>query len=333
VIGGDDNYWLGWNKSPVSIKFNFDVSRHFKTIQIYTMSNEYQSIHIKFDDNPSIKHHPSPIESSLSTIFVDTIQLIKYGNIFIGKQVEIIIEFNNELLLLTEITFDNEPAISMNTTIGINNTTTHCPIGKKKKKEIFLSNYKYFYLVMNNTSTYESSSLAIFTFEWLTILIGSILSLCFLLFLLLFLYRFRCRSHHRLRQNSNLYYKCSQMTTTTSGSCVSTSSDNDGNTLSVKKIPNHFLISNNYDDITSEQQSMGSYIYPITSTTSLLQTTPPSSLFKGEQYAVIDGNYSSNIYKQWSTNNVKIKINHYLVLFIYFYLLDISLCFIRYWTN
>jgi hypothetical protein len=52
---------------------------------------------------------------------------------------------------------------------------------------------------------------------------------------------------------------------------------------------------------------MGSYIYPITSTTSLLQTTPPLSVFKSEQYAVIDGNYSFNPYKQWSTNNVKEK--------------------------
>jgi hypothetical protein len=173
-------------------------------------------------------------------------------------------------------------------------------------------NEYYFYLVLNNTSTYETSSLLIFTFEWLTILIGSILSLCFLLLIILIFYRYRCRSHNRLRENSNLYYKSSQMTTTTSGSCVSTSSEHDANTLNVKKLPKHFLISNNYDDVTSEQQSMGSYIYPITSTTSLLQTTPPSSVFKGEQYAVIDGNYSFNPYKQWTTNNVK-QINSYLI--------------------
>lgn len=91
-------------------------------------------------------------------------------------------------------------------------------------------------------------------------------------------------------------------TTTTSGSCASTSSEHGENTLINKK----FFLSNNYDDITSEQQSMGSYIYPITSTTSLLQTTPSSSLCKPEQYAVIDGNYSFNTYKQWSTNNVNI---------------------------
>ena len=97
------------------------------------------------------------------------------------------------------------------------------------------------------------------------------------------------------------------MTTTTSGSCVSTSSEHDGSTLPVKKI-NHLLIANNYDDVTSEQQSMGSYIYPITSTTSLLQTSPPSSLFKGEPYAVIDGNYSFNTYKQWPTNNVRLRL-------------------------
>jgi hypothetical protein len=134
IIGGEDNYWLGWNKSPVSLEFNFDVSRHFKTIQIYTLSNKYQSIEIKFDDNPSIKHHVSPQQSSLSSIFVDKIQLINYGNIFIGKRVEIIFEFNNELLLLTEITFDNELITFVNTTSTVN-TTTNCSIRKKKKKK------------------------------------------------------------------------------------------------------------------------------------------------------------------------------------------------------
>jgi hypothetical protein len=92
------------------------------------MNNKYQSIFIKFDNNQTIKHQTSPIESS--PIFIDTIQLIKYGNMFIGKRVEIIFEFNNELLLLTEITFDNEPAIFSNTTLGLNNTT-NCPIGKR----------------------------------------------------------------------------------------------------------------------------------------------------------------------------------------------------------
>ena len=164
-----------------------------------------------------------------------------------------------------------------------------------------------FYLVINTNSTSESSSpLTIFTFEWLTVLIGSILSLCLLLLLILGLYHLRCQSHHRLRQSSSLYYKSSQMTTTTSGSCASTSSEHDGSTLPVKNLLHHHLFTcNNYDDLTSEQQSMGSYIYPITSTTSLLQTSPPPSVFKGEQYAVIDGNYSFNTYKQWPTNNVR----------------------------
>ncbi|CAF3613886.1 unnamed protein product [Rotaria sp. Silwood1] len=286
IIGDVDNSWLSWNKSPVSIEFQFDMSRHFKTIHIYTMNNKYESIKIKFDDNPSIKHHISSIESSLSTVFVDTIQLINYGNMFIGKRVEILFEFNIALFV-TEITFDNEPVILINTTLEINNTT-NCPI------------------VLNNDSTNESTSLTIFTFEWLTILIGSILSFCLILLLIFGFYRFRRHrrrhSHHRLRQNRNLYYKSSQMTTTTSGSCVSTSSEHDGSTLPMNK-NNHLFTPNNYDDVTSEQQSMGSYIYPITSTTSLLQTSPPSSLFKSEQYAVIDGNYSLSTYKQWSTNN------------------------------
>jgi hypothetical protein len=53
----------------------------------------------------------------------------------------------------------------------------------------------------------------------------------------------------------------------------------------------------NYDDMTS----MGSYIYPITSTTSLIHTSSPSSLFKSEQYAMIDGN--------WPMNNVEINFD------------------------
>jgi hypothetical protein len=136
IIVGDDNYWLSWNKSPVTLEFNFDASRHFKTIQIYTLSNKYQSMFIKFDDNLSIKHHVSPIESSLSSnIFVDKIQLINYGNIFIGKRVEIIFEFSNELFLLTEITFDNELTTFVNTTSGINNIT-NCSIGKKTQRKL-----------------------------------------------------------------------------------------------------------------------------------------------------------------------------------------------------
>ena len=104
------------------------------------MNNKYQSIEIKFDDNLAVKHQISPRESSLSTVFVDTIQLNKYGNIFIGKRVEIIFEFNNkQLLLLTEITFDDEPAMSFNTTLGINNTT-NCPIGETNKTKKVLLN-------------------------------------------------------------------------------------------------------------------------------------------------------------------------------------------------
>lgn len=170
-----------------------------------------------------------------------------------------------------------------------------------------------FVIVVNNSSTLETSSsfpLNLFSLEWLTVLIGCFLCLILILLLILGLTRFGRRrrsssSHHRLRQNSSLYYKSSQMTTTTSGSCASTSSEHDANTLPVKNLHSHLLLSNNYDDLTSEQQSMGSYIYPITSTTSLLQTSSPSSIFKGEQYAVIDGNYSFNTYKQWPTNNVR----------------------------
>ncbi len=68
---------------------------------------------------------------------------------------------------------------------------------------------------------------------------------------------------------------------------------------------------------------MGSYIYPITSTTSLIHTSSPSSLFKSEQYVIIDRN--------WPINNVKkIKFENFFYLL---FVLDISLCIIRYWTN
>lgn len=146
--------------------------------------------------------------------------------------------------------------------------------------------------------------------QWLIVLVGFILSFCLITLLIYGFHhirRRRRRFHHRLRRHGNLYYKSSQMTTTTSGSCVSTSSENDASTLPIIK-NNHLCAPNNYEDITSEQQSMASYIYPITSTTSLLHTSPLSSLFKGEQYAVIDENYSSSNYNPWPANNVKYKI-------------------------
>jgi hypothetical protein len=83
------------------------------------MNNKYHSIEIKFDNHQTIKHEISPI----STEIVDTIQLNKYETMFIGKQVELLFQFDNELLFLSEITFDNQPAMIVN--------TTNCPIGKK----------------------------------------------------------------------------------------------------------------------------------------------------------------------------------------------------------
>ncbi len=74
---------------------------------------------------------------------------------------------------------------------------------------------------------------------------------------------------------------------------------NPANGLAIQKDQTQTVKKNNYDDMAS----MGSYIYPITSTTSLLHTSSPSSLFKGEQYAIIDG----NAYTHLPTNNVKSK--------------------------
>lgn len=115
IIGGNENSWLAWNKSPISIQFYFDTSRHFKIIKIYFMNNKYRSINIKFDNHQTIKHQISPSSTSLSTVFVDTISLNKYEKMFIGKQIDITFEFDNELLFLTEIIFDNQPAMIVNT--------------------------------------------------------------------------------------------------------------------------------------------------------------------------------------------------------------------------
>lgn len=133
------------------------------------------------------------------------------------------------------------------------------------------------------SSPASSASSSIISLEWLTILIFSILSLTLLLLFTLLLLRIR---HRYLHKKNKLYYKCAQLTNTTKNSSI----ESDHNQLARK---------NNYDDLTS----MGSYIYPITSTTSLLHTSSPSSVFKSEQYAIID----PNSYAQCSMNNVRRK--------------------------
>jgi hypothetical protein len=98
------------------------------------MNNKYHSIEIKFDHHLPIKHQSSPVATSISTVFVDTIHLDKYQTMFIAKQVEILVHFDNQLLFLTEITFDNQPAMIVNTTVI---TTTNCPIGKMSPNHIY----------------------------------------------------------------------------------------------------------------------------------------------------------------------------------------------------
>jgi hypothetical protein len=132
ISGDDDDFWLGWNKSPVSIEFHFDVSRQFKTIRLYTMNDKYHSVQVQFDGTLAIKHQPSPLMSSTPTLFIDAIDLSKYDTTFIAKRVQITFEFTNELFLLTEIQFDNEANISLNQTSTMN-ITTNCPLGKSHR--------------------------------------------------------------------------------------------------------------------------------------------------------------------------------------------------------
>jgi hypothetical protein len=313
VIGGNDRSWLGWSRSPVTVEFVFDLPRRFKAIEIYTINARIRSIDVQFDEQQPITHRPSSKPTPVSSLFVDRVELEPSGTTFVGQRLRIRFEFHDEVFLLTEIKFENEPA-SVTSTL---NKSTRCPTGRcavyTDKHALFArDDTSPLALVLDTTSsnsTLESSSLVIFTFEWLTVLIVGMFSFGFVVLGIVAVGHRRRRrrlraSHRRLRQNSHLYYKSSQMTATTSGSCASTSSEHDANTLPVGQRHNRPLVPNNYDDLTSEQQSMGSYIYPITSSTSLLQTTPPSSIFKVEQYAVIDGNYSSDAYQQWPTANV-----------------------------
>lgn len=133
IVGGDETCWLGWNSSPVSIQFQFDQSRHFKTIQIYTMNNKYSLIEVKFDNDRSFEHRPHPILSTISTVFLETIDLSQYGSMFISEQIEIRFRFHDEIFLLTEIKFDNEIATATLFTSTLN-TTTLCSTGNKKTK-------------------------------------------------------------------------------------------------------------------------------------------------------------------------------------------------------
>ena len=132
ISGDDDDFWLGWNKSPVSIEFHFDLSRQFRTIRIYTLNNKYHSVQVQFDGTLAIKHQPSPLVSSTPTLFIDTIDLSKYDMTFIAQRVQITFEFTDELFLLTEIQFDNEPSIALNQTSTMN-ITTNCPLGKSHR--------------------------------------------------------------------------------------------------------------------------------------------------------------------------------------------------------
>ncbi|CAF1445603.1 unnamed protein product [Adineta steineri] len=267
IIGSDENTWIAWNKSPISIQFNFDTFRQFKIIRIYSMNNKYRSIQIKFDNNPPIIHKISSISTLLSTVFVDTIQLTDYNTITIAKKIEILFEFDNEFLFLTEIKFENEPTMIVDTTVtSITTTTCETPC------QISHNNLT---LISSSSPPLSSSSSSIYTFEWLTILIISILCLCFLLLFILIILRIR---HRYLHKKANLYYKCSQLINSTNDS-------------STEKSQNQTLRKNNYDDI----KPIDSYLYPITSTSSLLHPSSPSSLLKSEQYAVIDGNTYSHL--------------------------------------
>ena len=120
-----------WENSPVSIQFHFDTYRQFERIRIYSANNKYHSIQIRLENYPIIIHYPSSIAIA-STVFMDTIVLSEYGPEFIGKQIEMIFEFDDEFLFLTEMTFESQPSIRSDM-MNFSSNTTRCPQGKAGK--------------------------------------------------------------------------------------------------------------------------------------------------------------------------------------------------------
>lgn len=221
IFAGDEDSWLVWNTSPVTLRFRFDRLYRFELIRIYSVNDQYRSVEIHFDRSISIRPRRLTMDRS-SSVFVDTIVLGDYGepSMFVGDEIRIQIDFAGHSLFLTEITFENEPTF-------LSANRTRCSKG-------------------------ENSSL-----HWLFFVS---LSLLFVLFCLL-----------GIHQQFSLRKK-------PVGSPPTTSENPEKR--------------NTYDDIIS----MGSYIYPITSATSLLQS---------EQYAVIDTHSLSEDLVHYASSSIR----------------------------
>ncbi|CAF1154867.1 unnamed protein product, partial [Didymodactylos carnosus] len=275
--------WIGWNRHQIGsfivLQFYFDVSRHFKSINIYSHSQSsslpYQSIHITMyklsndlqESNDFVQwtHVPSS-SSSLKKegITIDTIMCKTTVPLASKIDLKFQLTDDNDWLFLTEITFDN----SINTiTTAIKNLTSLC----KDACVSVISN--------NQTNSLQQSSSAkpttLFGIEWIALVSCGII-VCFILLILLTFLRF-----YLLNRKS--YCKSQQV---------------QRSTLKELEALTENQAINTYDDVSSDiitlpssikTQSMGSYIYPITSTTSVgshflsSQNNSPK-----ENYAVID---------------------------------------------
>lgn len=96
------------------------------------MHKKYRSVQIQFDDNQIIEHDMMPIQTSSSIALVDTLTLHQYGAMTIGTRLEIRFEFDDGPLFLTEITFENHPAIVVGPK-RVTNNTTYCSSGEFKR--------------------------------------------------------------------------------------------------------------------------------------------------------------------------------------------------------
>jgi hypothetical protein len=140
----------------------------------------------------------------------------------------------------------------------------------------------------NETSIDPStlSTTSLLPLPWLIRLLITLVLLCLAPFVLLLVVH--VHRQHRLRRKTDHYATCVHAVKSSDKPSVSLSTVNK-NSANTKR--------NKYDDVGS----MGSYIYPITSSTSLIQTSSPSSMFKSEQYAIIDSNTSTH----WPMSNVR----------------------------
>ncbi|CAF1093216.1 unnamed protein product [Didymodactylos carnosus] len=281
--------WVGWNRHQVGsfivLQFYFDISRHFKSINIYSHSQSasssslpYQSVNVtmyKLSNNSKeytdlIQWTHAPSLATKKGINIDNITCKITSKLITKVDLKFQLTNDNDWLFLTEIIFDN----------SIDTTSTK--ISTSLCGDVFCYNILACVSAtsINQTNLLQTSSsfktTTLFGVKWI-VLVSSAIIVCFLLLILLIFLRF-----NPLHRQS--YYKKSQQ--------------HQHSTLKELEALTENQTINTYDDVSSDivtlpssikTQSMGSYIYPITSTSSVGSHFLPSpNNSSKENYAVID---------------------------------------------